>query len=199
MEKDEAFHREPEILSGAPVFVGTRVPVSALRDYVQAKLGERWSPEQVCHALVVDHPDDPTRLVPNPAKTRALNAVSTARADVAAAPAQQHEERPAKQQHDRGEEQSGEQADHDRQPRVANRHAGGAEHDRNVDDLWTYQPDYSVTGYFFLHKRYPGHPNAPTEPGQWPTNIPRTMQGAQFLDKVTMPTRPACPSSWTQC
>ena len=36
MEKDEAFHREPEILSGAPVFVGTRVPVSALRDYVQA-------------------------------------------------------------------------------------------------------------------------------------------------------------------
>ncbi len=30
-----------------------------LRAYVQAKLGERWSPEQVCHALVVDHPDDP--------------------------------------------------------------------------------------------------------------------------------------------
>ena len=31
----------------------------ALRDYVQAKLGERWSPEQVCHALVVDHPHHP--------------------------------------------------------------------------------------------------------------------------------------------
>ena len=29
-----------------------------LRDYVQAKLGERWSPEQVCHALIAEHPDD---------------------------------------------------------------------------------------------------------------------------------------------
>jgi IS30 family transposase len=29
-----------------------------LRDYVQAKLAERWSPEQICHALVAEHPDD---------------------------------------------------------------------------------------------------------------------------------------------
>jgi len=65
--------------------------------------------------------------------------------------------------------------------------------DRNIDDLWNYQPDYTVTGYFFLHKRYPGHPNAPTEPGTWPTNIPRTMLGAQFLDKVTMPNAASLP------
>jgi IS30 family transposase len=30
----------------------------ALADYVQAGLDQRWSPEQICHALVVDHPDD---------------------------------------------------------------------------------------------------------------------------------------------
>lgn len=29
-------HRDPEILSGAPVFVGTRVPVRTLLDYIEA-------------------------------------------------------------------------------------------------------------------------------------------------------------------
>jgi len=29
-----------------------------LRDYVTDKLGQRWSPEQICHALVVEFPDD---------------------------------------------------------------------------------------------------------------------------------------------
>lgn len=29
-------HSDPEIMSGAPVFVGTRVPVSALIDYIEA-------------------------------------------------------------------------------------------------------------------------------------------------------------------
>jgi transposase, IS30 family len=30
----------------------------ALADYVQAGLDQRWSPEQICHALMVDHPDE---------------------------------------------------------------------------------------------------------------------------------------------
>ena len=30
----------------------------ALADYVQAGLHQRWSPEQICNALVIDHPDD---------------------------------------------------------------------------------------------------------------------------------------------
>lgn len=30
----------------------------ALADYVQAGLDQRWSPEQICHALVLDHPDE---------------------------------------------------------------------------------------------------------------------------------------------
>ena len=29
-------HRDPEILSGTPVFVGTRVPFQALMDYLEA-------------------------------------------------------------------------------------------------------------------------------------------------------------------
>jgi IS30 family transposase len=29
-----------------------------LRDFVQRGLGQRWSPEQICHALGKDHPDD---------------------------------------------------------------------------------------------------------------------------------------------
>ena len=29
-----------------------------LREYVTAKLAMRWSPEQICHALVTEHPDD---------------------------------------------------------------------------------------------------------------------------------------------
>ena len=31
----------------------------ALADYVQAGLDQRWSPEQICHALRIDHPDEP--------------------------------------------------------------------------------------------------------------------------------------------
>jgi len=31
---------------------------TALRDYVAHKLRERWSPEQICHALVIEFPDD---------------------------------------------------------------------------------------------------------------------------------------------
>jgi transposase, IS30 family len=31
---------------------------TALAGYVQAGLDRRWSPEQICHALLVDHPDD---------------------------------------------------------------------------------------------------------------------------------------------
>ncbi len=31
----EATHRDPEILSGTPVFVGTRVPVRSLFDYLE--------------------------------------------------------------------------------------------------------------------------------------------------------------------
>jgi transposase, IS30 family len=30
----------------------------ALADYVQERLHLRWSPEQICHALIVDHPDE---------------------------------------------------------------------------------------------------------------------------------------------
>jgi transposase, IS30 family len=29
-----------------------------LADYVQAGLDQHWSPEQICHALRIDHPDD---------------------------------------------------------------------------------------------------------------------------------------------
>lgn len=31
---------------------------AALAGYVQDKLELRWSPEQICHALIVDHPDE---------------------------------------------------------------------------------------------------------------------------------------------
>ena len=59
--------------------------------------------------------------------------------------------------------------------------------DRNVDDLWDYAPgSYGVMGYFFLHKRYPGHPGTPSLPGPWPTNVPKTMVQTEFVDKLTM-------------
>lgn len=32
----EIFHSDPEILGGTPVFVGTRVPVRSLLDYLEA-------------------------------------------------------------------------------------------------------------------------------------------------------------------
>jgi uncharacterized protein (DUF433 family) len=34
--RKSVIHTDPEILGGAPVFVGTRVPVKALLDYVEA-------------------------------------------------------------------------------------------------------------------------------------------------------------------
>ena len=33
--KQETWHSDPEILGGTPVFVGTRVPVSSLFDYLE--------------------------------------------------------------------------------------------------------------------------------------------------------------------
>ena len=39
-----------------PAKLATDAP---LADYVQEKLDQRWSPEQICHALRIDHPDEP--------------------------------------------------------------------------------------------------------------------------------------------
>ena len=36
MTKASVVHSDPEILGGTPVFVGTRVPVQALIDYIEA-------------------------------------------------------------------------------------------------------------------------------------------------------------------
>lgn len=36
MHREPVFHTHPEILSGAPVFIGTRVPVRTLLDYLEA-------------------------------------------------------------------------------------------------------------------------------------------------------------------
>lgn len=36
MKPEPVFHSHPEILSGTPVFVGTRVPVRNLLDYLEA-------------------------------------------------------------------------------------------------------------------------------------------------------------------
>ena len=36
MEASKVWHRDPEILGGTPVFVGTRVPVESLFDYLEA-------------------------------------------------------------------------------------------------------------------------------------------------------------------
>ena len=35
MSKSSVFHSDPEILGGTPVFVGTRVPVRILLDYLE--------------------------------------------------------------------------------------------------------------------------------------------------------------------
>jgi uncharacterized protein (DUF433 family) len=35
MERREVIHTDPEILGGKPVFVGTRVPVRSLYDYLE--------------------------------------------------------------------------------------------------------------------------------------------------------------------
>lgn len=34
MQKSSVVHSDPELMSGTPVFVGTRVPVQALMDYL---------------------------------------------------------------------------------------------------------------------------------------------------------------------
>jgi uncharacterized protein (DUF433 family) len=36
MNRDQVVHTDPEIMSGTPVFVGTRVPVYNLFDYLEA-------------------------------------------------------------------------------------------------------------------------------------------------------------------
>ena len=36
MKRESVVHSDPEILSGTPVFVGTRVPFRALVDYLEA-------------------------------------------------------------------------------------------------------------------------------------------------------------------
>jgi uncharacterized protein (DUF433 family) len=36
MTREPVIHSDPEILGGTPVFVGTRVPVQALFDYLEA-------------------------------------------------------------------------------------------------------------------------------------------------------------------
>jgi uncharacterized protein (DUF433 family) len=35
MKREEIFHSDPEIMSGTPVFTGTRVPVQTLLDYLE--------------------------------------------------------------------------------------------------------------------------------------------------------------------
>lgn len=35
MNRESIVHKDPDILSGTPVFVGTRVPVKALYDYIE--------------------------------------------------------------------------------------------------------------------------------------------------------------------
>ena len=35
MERHEVYHTDPQILSGTPVFTGTRVPVQSLLDYLE--------------------------------------------------------------------------------------------------------------------------------------------------------------------
>ncbi len=35
MERHEVYHTDPQILSGTPVFSGTRVPVQTLLDYLE--------------------------------------------------------------------------------------------------------------------------------------------------------------------
>jgi len=37
MKREQVIHRNPEILGGTPVFVGTRVPVQTLIDYLSGE------------------------------------------------------------------------------------------------------------------------------------------------------------------
>jgi IS30 family transposase len=52
-----AAHRRAATLRARPK-TAKLVANVALAGYVQAGLDQRWSPEQICHALLVDHPDD---------------------------------------------------------------------------------------------------------------------------------------------
>ena len=36
MKREDVYHSDPEIVSGTPVFTGTRVPVQNLLDYLEA-------------------------------------------------------------------------------------------------------------------------------------------------------------------
>ena len=36
MERNQVYHSDPEIMSGTPVFTGTRVPIQNLVDYLAA-------------------------------------------------------------------------------------------------------------------------------------------------------------------
>lgn len=60
--------------------------------------------------------------------------------------------------------------------------------DRNADDLWSYDTSspFGVMGYFLLHKRYPGFPGAATKPGTWPTNVPKTLLDAEYLESMSV-------------
>ena len=42
MKREEVYHSDPDILGGTPVFVGTRVPIQTLLDYLEGgdTLGE---------------------------------------------------------------------------------------------------------------------------------------------------------------
>lgn len=46
-------HTDPEILSGTPVFVGTRVPVQALLDYLEAEQAVAFF-EEAGRALIAE-------------------------------------------------------------------------------------------------------------------------------------------------
>ena len=35
MKREEVYHSDPDILGGTPVFVGTRVPIQTLLDYLE--------------------------------------------------------------------------------------------------------------------------------------------------------------------
>jgi IS30 family transposase len=52
-----AAHRRAATQRARPK-IAKLVTNTSLAGYVQTGLDQRWSPEQICHALVVDHPDD---------------------------------------------------------------------------------------------------------------------------------------------
>jgi uncharacterized protein (DUF433 family) len=66
--RNQAIHSDPEILSGTPVFVGTRVPVQSLFDYLEG--GETL--------------DDFIRQFPSVRREQAVAAIELARESVLA-------------------------------------------------------------------------------------------------------------------